>query len=124
MVAKYSLSAFASETAIQWIRWWRAYGRSTGADLSNLTTPRPAHAARGVVICDRVAVGDGLRRGCDRVANASNEIARAGAARQNIAPTPLWVLPRSRAYTGAEGVRSASAQNFFTSFCFSLGFGR
>lgn len=124
MVAKYSLSAFASETAIQWIRWWRAYGRGTGADLSNLTTPRPAHAARGVVICDRVAIGDGSRRGCDRVANASNEIARAGGARQNIAPTPLWVLPGSQGYTGAEGVRSASVPNFSASFCFSLGFGR
>lgn len=111
MASKYCLFVSASKSAIQLIRWWRAYGRGAGVDLSNLMTPRPAHAARGVVICDRVA-------------SASNEIARAGAARQNIAPTPLWVLPGSRAYTGAEGVRSASAQIFLTSFCFSLGFGR
>lgn len=124
MASKYCLFVSASKSAIQLIRWWRAYGRGAGVDLSNLMTPRPAHAARGVVICDRVAVGDRPRRGCDRVASASNEIARAGAARQNIAPTPLWVLPGSRAYTGAEGVRSASVRNFLTSFCFSLGFGR
>ncbi len=113
MVAKYSLSAFASETAIQWIRWWRAYGRGTGADLSNLMTPRPAHAARGVVICDRVAVGDGMRRGCDRVANASNEIAQAGAARQNIAPTPLWVLPAREPIRGPKAMDVQLRRDFF-----------
>ena len=101
-------------------------GPMFGAGVTLLSTLRRLDLARslaGVVVCDRVAIGNAMRKVCDRVSNASNKVAGRGAARQKITPTPLWVLPGSRAYTGAEGDLRATVPYFFLTFCFSFGFG-